>query len=602
MLKSLPPKTRNSLVAVVAGTAIALGLGSYFGAQLARGPVRLGQAPLPAGVTVVPAEAVLTLSVTTEASQWQRMRALGNAASRAQMDQQLVQWRDRLLAQRGLNYAQDIQPWVGSEITLAVLPLRQPTPPTAEPEVSPEGAPEAEAETPDNAEEPAAANPLLPELTDDIWDPQQPLPVVAILPIANGAQAQESLTAATADRPTTERDYEGFSIREINGEGDQDLAATVINNEFVVVSRDGATLERVIDAYQAGEVLLDVANYRDAIADVSSGSSFLRFYLNGEASRQVVADNTLRPSPLVALSPLQRNQGIVGSLTPESEGLRIQGVSWLPEATDLRYATTNRAGALPNLLPTQTLLLLSTDNLTQFWESYQQNSSLNPANPLTPSTFEQGINSLTGLDLAADLLAWMDGEFAGSLVSITNPGAEPQVGFVLAAQTSDRPAAEASFAKLDTVMGDRYRFQVTKADIEGTPVTTWVSPFGSLTLTHGWLENDTAILVVGAETLKTLIPKPQDTLADNLGFQATQPSPLGAHNGHFFVDLEELRQLGGAVPLPTLPDRSGALVGAVRQLGITTAIRGDRSTRFDLRLRLYQEGEVSPLPASPAND
>lgn len=601
MPKLVSPKARKPIIAIVAGTAIALGLGTYLGARLANRSVRfVGQAAPPAGIEVVPTESVLVLTVSTDTNQWRQLRQLGTPDSRAQLDQQLVQWRDRLLASQNLDYATDIQPWLGAEITLAFLPLMEtpnsiPAPSSEAPDATDNEDSDSFIAEPDGTDDPEA--PELPAIPDEFFDPQRPLPLVAVLPIADAAAAQESFARQTAEQPGQTQDYQGFEIREL-GQGESALALTVVNNEYVLLSRDSANLERVLDAYQDGAVLSGVEAYREAIAEISTGQPFLRLYLNGDNARQVVADNTLQPSPVVALSPLQRNQGMAASLTLESDGVRVQGVNWLPEASEVRYTRTNRAGTVPALLPNRTPLLLATDNLVPFWDLYRQNSTLNPANPFNPNTFEQGLNSLTGLSLTEDLLTWMDGEFAGGLVTQAQPGAEPQTGVVLLAETSDRTTAEASFAKLDAVMGDRYRFQVSEAQIDGTPITTWTSPFGSLTLTHGWLTNDTAFLAIGANTVDQLLPTPQDTLADNPGFQATQSDTLNAHSGRFFLDLDELRQLGGAVPLPTLPDRSGAYLGAIRQIGLTTAIRGDRSTRFDLHLRLYQDGDVPPLPSN----
>lgn len=183
-MKRVSGKKLNPYTVVAAGTAIALALGGYLGYRLARGS-GMGAADLPAGVEILPQDAVMTLTVTTNEGQWRRLRGLGTLQSRSQFDAQLVRWRDRVLTANGLEYRRDIQPWVGEDVTLAFLPLDSETTPSPSPSPAPDETPQASPEA-------------SPEGLATLIDPEQPLPLVAILPIADAGRAQQVLEKAPA--------------------------------------------------------------------------------------------------------------------------------------------------------------------------------------------------------------------------------------------------------------------------------------------------------------------------------------------------------------------------------------------------------------------
>lgn len=588
MPKALPEKKLKPLVLILSGTAIAVAMGAYLGYRLSRGTGFVGGAGLPTGAEVVPQDAVMTLTVSTNEQQWRQVRSLGTPESRSQFDTQLAQWRDRFLTANGLDYEEDIQPWVGEAVTLVMLP--RPIPGAEEP--APE--PEEPTETPTPEPETEAEGFTLPE---DFVDPRDPLPMVLVLPIGNPLQAQDRLTDALDESGATvqTRDYEGFSIQAIDGEGDQDYVAAVLDQDYVIVSQQASAVEQVIDAYR-GDALTDLADYREAIAEVGTDQPFLQMYLNAPAVRSQFESTSAEPVPLVGMTPLQRNQGIAASLSIDNEQVTVRGINWLPEDSDLRYPIANNGGDLAELLPADTRLLITTTSLQRIWDSYRQDSGVNPQNPFNPSTFEAGITALTGLDWNQDLLSWMDGEIGFAMVQPTVAVPEAPVGFVLMAQTSNRTAAEQTLESLDAVMRDRYQFQVNPGELDEIPVTTWQTQFGSLTLTHGWLNDNTLFLTVGSETPSLLLPEPEVPLTETEAFSLTRADDFNAYNGRFYLDLGTLQAQPTAVPVPDLPERAGAIANAIQQIGVTSAVRSDRSTRFEILLHVVQEGDVQPLP------
>jgi hypothetical protein len=304
----------------------------------------------------------------------------------------------------------------------------------------------------------------------------------------------------------------------------------------------------------------------------------------------------------------------------ESEGLRFQGVSWLAPNHKTRFKVQNSAERMPLLLPSETLLAVSGGNLKQSWQTFSQPAEANepsasaPGQLFNPDTMRRGLNSLTGLDLDQDLMPWMNGEFALALVSApdassasTTPsatasptpvqGENSRAGLLLLNQTSDRKAAEQTFKQLDELMKTRYRFQVSETQVGGKPATTWVSPFTALNVTHGWLDGDVAFLAIGADLASTLVPAPTKPLNDNTFFRQTDSADLKPNNGHFFLEVDRLINPDAKLPLPQLPTEHQSLLGAIRAIGLTSALQDGRTTRYDLHLVLRKGNAPQSLPA-----
>ncbi len=547
------PKGNGVGAWLVTGAAIALVAGGGLGYWLSRQPRPGAVSEIPAGLEAAPQDALLALSISTRPTQWRQLREFGTPQTRARLDQALLNWRDRLLTSKGYHYAQDLQPWVGDEVTLVLL------------------APAADTEKP---------------------------PALWILPIKDAEKAQQSLSRLGAGATAPARSHQGIAIRTLPGTEGQTLHAAVIEDRLVLLSDHAPAIERAIDTYQGDAALPQLPNYSLALAQTAVPEPFLRLYVNGPQAKAIAAANSIQPAPLLGLTPLQNNQGLVASARLTDTGVQLRGFNWLPADSQNRYRVVNQAGDLPRLLPDDALMVVSGSSFQQFWQGYnQQGGVINPRNPLNPHMLREGLLSTTGLNLETELVDWMNGEFALALLPQPDGEGDRRLSLAWLAETSDRPAAEAALAKLDEVMGSRYRFRVTQAKVGDQPVVGWASPFGSINATHGWLNNNTAFLTLGAGTLPSLLPQSETPLSTDPDFVAATATPLNYQNGQFFVDIERLLTSDTPFPLPNLPNGAEIFLTGMRSLGITTAIESDRTTRYDLNLTLQKSTEpVAPLP------
>jgi hypothetical protein len=516
---------------------------------------------LPTGYQVLPPQTLMTLSVPSDPAQWQSLRSLGTTQSRTLFDKTLAEWRDRLLGAEDLDYGRDIQPWVGSEITFALLPQ------------------------------------------GEVAGSSAQMPLVVVVPVANPVQAVQSLRTSQ-DRggaAWTERDYQGFKLRERQGRDGQRVAVTIVDNQFLVAAFTPKALEQVVDAIKDGVTLKDIPGYQSAWGAIqdAKAKSFANVFVNVPMTAHRIADKPASPVKPDDFARTQQNQGFVLSAALGESNVSIQGVSWL-KPDGRRLAVYNNARLMPTLLPASTYMFLSGGNLKQTWQDYDAGAETNTLAPLPPARLRDGLKNWAGLDFDQDVLAWMGGEYAIAFIAApdTKTNQSGGTGISVLAQASDRRLAEQFFQKLDQAVTSRYQFQVQAQTIQNQAVTTWVDKNNRAIATHGWLENNVAFLTAGAPVSESFVPKPAQPLATTESFTQGIPTGLSPNNGHFFLDVTKTIKN----PMPNLPflPSGNPLVQAIESIGVTAAVRDEKSTRFDLNIKLKKEGTVPAFPAPGA--
>lgn len=539
----MPEKNKPSLLLTLGAAGLLIGGGATAYWILTQRSGWLGN--MPVGANIIPQDALLTLSVSTESNKWQQLREFGTKQTQAELDKNLAELRDRFLTSNGYNYQQDIQPWVGDEVTIAFL------------------SPQTNTSTQS---------------------------VVMVLPIENPAAALQVLEKPLPLKQGKwiDRKYKGVQIKETQGVPSQNYSATVLDRRFLVVTDNPKATERAIDTYIGGASLAKTDGYTQALGKIEATSRFAQLYVNVPVAALVAAANPGRSVSPQGLAQLQDHQGLATTITLEPEGIQFKSISWLKPNAKRVHVVENKAANMQRRLPAQTLMMVSGGNLQQLWQDYAQGVKSNPKAPIPPENLRGGVKSLTGLDLDEDLLSWMGGEFSLSVLPAAPKTENFALSLVFMVQTSDRKRAEKSLTQLDEVMNRQYQFQVQEAKVDGLPVVNWISPFGTLTATHGWLDGNVAFLSLGAPVADRILPKPATTLASTELFQKTVPSELSPNNGHFFLDVNSTAK---ALPLPQFFPGQATWVEAMRSIGVTTAVSDERSVRYDVFVSLKKVRE-----------
>lgn len=523
---------------------------------------------LPVGVNIIPQDALLTVSLTTDPKQWQKFQELGTKQMQAEITKNLLQLRDRLLTENGYDFQTDIAPWVGDEVTLAIL-----WPPTIQPGLKP-----------------------LDKNKDSAIAQQS---IIMVLPVKKLEAAKNILAGPKTLKQGkwTEHTYQGITIKQTNNQSGQNLSAALLDQRFLVITGDTQATERVIDTYQGKPSLATVKGFGDNLRKIANYRPFAQFYLNVPIASKLAAAAPDRPLPAQVLTQLQNNQGLAGSVTLEAEGIRLTGISWRNSQSQRVLKVDKTDGIMQNRLPADTLMMLSHTNLQKLWEEYVLISEKNPLAPISPEKLRGNVKSLTGLDLDKDILSWMQGEFSVSVIpnsSNNDYSQDYRAGLLLMVQARDsstgeslRKSAEASLKKLDEVMQNQYQFQIQPSTVAGKPVVNWITPLNTLTATHGWLDNDIAFLVVGAPITDKIIPKPEQTLASRESFQETVPQQSHTTT-RFFLDMETSVK---DFTLNTVFPQQQTFLDATQSIGMTFAVSDERSMRYEIFI-ILKKGET----------
>ncbi|MEA5618883.1 DUF3352 domain-containing protein [Cronbergia sp. UHCC 0137] len=528
-------KKKPSLVLTLsaAGLLIGGGIAAYWlftqGQPLSR--------DLPIGANIIPDDALFAVSLTTDHQQWQKLREFGTLEAQRELDKNLVIWRERLFTNNGYDFQKDVKPWVGDGVTIAML--------------SPRGDGNQES-------------------------------LVMVLPIKN-LEVAEKILSESKPGNWVERSYQGFVIKEIQKSG-KIFSVALLDQRFLVISDNSTTIERAIAAYKNKTSLAQLASFKHNFPKIASYQSFAQFYLNVPTAAKIAQGFPNRRLPAQVLTQLQNNQGLAGTVTLEPQGMRFKGISWLNPQSQRLLAVENNAGGMKNRLPGETLMMLSGSNLQRWWGDYVSTSEGNPLSPITPKEVREGVKSLTSLDLERDLLSWLQGEFALAVIPKTPKnalGENFQAGLVFMSKISQRQAAETALQKLDEVMKNQYQFQIQPETVAGKPVVNWISPFGALTATHGWLDDNIVFLVVGAPISDKILSRPNNPLVNTPSFQQTVITELNPPNGQFFLDVEQT--VKSFIP-NNLPGNQQTFLQSIRTIGVTTAINDSRSQRYDVFL------------------
>ncbi|MBW4684474.1 MAG: DUF3352 domain-containing protein [Komarekiella atlantica HA4396-MV6] len=564
---SMKKKKKPSLVLTLSSAGLLIGAGSAAYWLLTQGQPSFRD--LPVGANIIPQDALFTVSLTTDPRQWQKLREFGTKETQAELDKNLVQLRDRFLTNNGYDFQKDIAPWVGDEVTIAIL------------------APQA------------ASQPVPKPIATDGDAASNQQSMVMVLPVKNSEIAKNILAQPKTLKQGKwiDRTYQGIAIKQNEGQSGENFSAALLDGRFLVITDNPKATERAIDAYKGKTSLARIGGFAENFPKITNYQPFAQFYVNVPTAAKIAAASPNRHLPAQVLAQLQNNQGLAGTITLESEGIRLKGVSWLNPNSQRVLAVENKAGKMQSRVPAETLMMLSGGNLQRLWGDYVLTSQGNPLSPISPEQLRGGVKSLTNLDLDQDLLSWMKGEFAISVIPTTQKEGSSEdfrAGLVVMVQASNRKSAEASLQKLDDVMKNQYQFQIQRRQVAGQPVINWIAPYGTLTATHGWLDENVAFLVVGAPISNKILPKPSNPLANTLPFQQTVPREPNPTNGQFFLDVERTVK---NFPLPTLTPNQQPLLAATRSIGVTASVSDNRSNRYDIFLALKKAGKPAALPS-----
>ncbi len=499
--------------------------------------------PLPLGAKVVPRDVMLSVTLNTEASQWQKLAQFGTANTQKTLRQRLQAFETDVLEPNGLSYKANIQPWAANQLTMALLP------PTVESvEVQSQQA--------------------------TIW----------VVPIRDQGQFEKLFqTKLTTARSAETRTYKETKVYEFDGDDGKRYGFTTLENRWLVFTEADAPINAVIDTHKGKPALADVPRYQDALKEIDSEEAIAKVYINVPIAAAQMSRAPLSPA---SRERIQTVQAIGSTLFLMDDGIQFKAISWLNPEAEEKLAVKNDAKDIAKHLPEDTLMMTSGGNFQQVWRDYAQGNLAKLVFPLNPKAWNDDLSKRTGIDFNKQFVNWMDGEFSGAIIPAQDKNNQG-VGMVFLAKAKNRTNANQAFQSLDDAMRDRFDFLVAESKIENKTVTTWKVPPGLPIASHGWLDNDVAFFTLGAPIANRLLPSPKQNLTQAARFQGATTSDLDPNNGHFYMDVPRMLGLLETNPLlPKLTPETTKFMQGIETIGVTAAIHNEWSTRYDIHVKL----------------
>ncbi|MBW4488132.1 MAG: DUF3352 domain-containing protein [Trichocoleus desertorum ATA4-8-CV12] len=455
-------KLRSFFSVLVASVLVLLLVGaSGFYWLTARSPLTLlrgGSTDGPAAAMFVPKQAPAVVSLLVNPERLEAFRQVVAApGNRRQSRAEIEQLKQSLLANTGLDYKQDVEPWLGDEITLALTSL----------DVDRD---QKTGQQPGYLLAIATQNPERSrEFLQLFWQKRATTGTELVFEQYKGVKLiyGQSETAVQPQKSETKRkknkQQEPDSV--LTAQPATTLATAVVGDRFVLFANQPKVLRDAINNVQAAELGLGSSQaYQQALQSFKQrqiGLVFLNLpQLAAWSSQGLAADASTEAKNLyesVALGLGLSRQGLLA----ETAFLAAPGQT-LPAATP---ALSKPTGALAYIPASSPIVAAGTD-LQQLWT--QISSGVSGYETLA-QLINQPLNNLRNawqLDLPQDIFSWVQGEYALALL----PRPEQQPDWVFVTQRTE--AATTAIANLDTLAKDR-GFSVGPLTLADRPVSAW---------------------------------------------------------------------------------------------------------------------------------
>jgi hypothetical protein len=336
-----------------------------------------GVATNPAAALFVPRQAPLMLSLTVNP---EKLASLGLVQTpwgkRRDTLKELQQVKTSLMSVTGLDYTQQIEPWLGSEISLAVTTL----------DVD---------RDPSNGVTPGYL--LVVEARDE-------------------AMAKEFLQLAYTDQAIAPgsglrfENYKGVNLV-IPAAGSGQFSSAIVSH-YVLFANEAKVLRSAINTVQVPDLNLSHdSQYLDALQTID------RDHIGIAIANLPALSAWIANDPRPEEATLEQRLAIAVGLHPD--GLRAETALIGDTTPSLTKPTLNEPVNALHYIPPQAMLTAAGSDLKQLW--LDATTGLNPRSPLS-QILQQAVVAVQeplGIDLPTDIFDWISGEYALALVPDT---------------------------------------------------------------------------------------------------------------------------------------------------------------------------------------
>lgn len=536
------PKSRQEfglVIAAVIATGLAVGVAGFV---LWRRTTQ-EEGGFAAIAQILPKEAQVVLAFNTDEAEWQRLGQFGTPASRRVIAQGIAQSPLSLLLKQGrMEFAQDVQPWIGDRILTALVPTGQSLPATL-----------IIAKTRDKAK-------------SDLFL----------------SKYRDALTIQGAN--FSEKEYEGFKYwQSPSSDASNDIVTASIEGKYIVIATNAEVMQMVFNTYRnSQQSLAQTSAFRTVIAQPSEiANPLVQAYLDGSVALQMVSKDAQASS--------QKIVAVTASLGLQKEGLRLELDTHLQSAEDNVIPSPNR---VLSLLPNSAFLVVSGHNLGKSWQAIATQVKGNKNAEAVLEQVKKTIADTAGLDLEKEVLPWLTGEFAIALIT-SNQGILANTGFGLAVllQTSDLQQSNTALEKLDRKVAET-RGGLFPAGLEvksSEEAVAW--QVGSTVIASRSVTNQGFVIWTMGELHQQFFPSPSRPLPDSANFRLLTTKLAGSNGGYFYLHMTTAlgimeRFLPAEVKANNTYGDVRSVLDTIEGIAVTSTPLSDRTARLEMLFTL----------------
>ena len=520
---------KSNLLPILGASAVVVagGVGAYFFLNKSPIPLGGGVSSTAGTMNVVPKQSLMSVSISTDGAALSKLEQFLSPETKKLYDQALTQFQSELSSE-DVNYEKDVKPWIGKNVSIAILP-RTKTASLRPARLSsvPRYVPMSDTGSIQFVQAPAAA------------PAEAPPNYLMVLEVKDKAVAEKFFAEkvkAKAKGKEKQSDYKGVKITEY-GEGSAATSSAMVG-DYLIISGEAQATQKAIDTFQGGESLASAS----AADDLKLQNPVAQVYFPnfGESIVELSALNPDAPEevPPELLQELKKVKSVHMGFGIDDAGIRFKASGKFdPSAI---AALKNSPNKILGQIPSQAFSLVTGSNIKGSWEQFVKSAENTPeAKQAIESARAQAKSSPLAVDLDKDVFGWMDGEFAFASISSKPEGILAQtqgLAPLLMLQTSNRGAGEALLKKLDGFISQNGG-QVAQKDVGGVSVTEWTAPGAGAVVSHGWGQQDT-LFITASPVVSLFIPKPASAIDGDATFKSVVSTLPTSNVGYFYVDVD----------------------------------------------------------------
>lgn len=494
-------------------------------------PAREAANPL-ASAQVIPEQAIGAGFITTDPEVRAKVDRVINQQAQTQIMNgfQGTQVFQQYLADRGIDYQKDLQPWIGS-VTFAPLPS-DPSTGSAQPNLL-----------------------LVIGIKDKL----------AALDFAHKHWNKPDLNLKN-------QKYKGVDLVEIKDDQGQGFFYVGVLNNHLVISQSKRTIEQSIDAAQSSQSLATKLRKSKVLARTANVGTPIAQFFTPDAPytlKQLSQSNPEMPSPPENL--LQMKNWVL-SVGVDDIGLQLKLASEV-DPEQFKWEFKPIPGKVVTQFPKDTFLLTTGYNAPRQFFTFVEQLKATPEVEQTVAQIKAQFWQATGLDLEKDVLGWMDGEFAFGLIPTPDSSLLSGIGGAFIVSTSDRSRAETTVNRLNSWVAQN-GVPIHQQQLGGTTVSEWQIPGRGTLLGHGWLNQNTFMIAADGSVAEEIATRQASNLSQDEIFRAVTKSLPQHNSGYTYINVEKVRSLvtnsDQAANFHSFNPEVQAVLNSIRGLGMTT--------------------------------